>query len=83
LGATASVELADGRRLVAQVDGGNGHSGKRSQDLQLGLGRGGSTTPLRVALRWRDPRGRVHRETLELAPGWHTVVLGGTIATVE
>jgi enediyne biosynthesis protein E4 len=83
LGATASVELADGRRLVTQVDGGNGHSGKRSQDLHLGLGRGGSTTPLRVALRWRDPRGRVHRETLELAPGWHTVVLGGTIATVE
>ena len=28
----------DGRRLVGQVDGGNGHSGKRAPDLHFGLG---------------------------------------------
>ena len=49
------VELPDGRALRAQVDGGNGHSGKRSFDLHFGLGRTESATPLRVELSWRDP----------------------------
>jgi len=83
LGASANVELSDGRRLVAQVDGGNGHSGKRSHDLHFGLGRTPITTSLRVALHWRDPGGRVRHETLELKPGWHTIVLGRTNATVD
>ena len=83
LGATASVELPDGRRLVAAVDGGNGHSGKRSHDLHFGLGRTPPATLLRVAFHWRDPRGRARRETLELAPGWHTVLLGRTTADVD
>ncbi len=38
IGAAATVFLPDGRRMTAQVDGGNGHSGKRSQDLHFGLG---------------------------------------------
>ncbi len=83
LGASANVELSDGRRLVAQVDGGNGHSGKRSHDLHFGLGRTPLTTSLRVALHWRDPAGRVRHETLQLKPGWHTIVLGQTNATVD
>jgi hypothetical protein len=75
IGASATVYLADGRRLVAQVDGGNGHSGKRSPDLHLGLGDAPGSVPLRVELRWRDPGGRAHSETLHLSPGWHTVLL--------
>ena len=39
IGAVATVHLPDGRRLVAQVDGGTGHSGKRPPDLHFGLGR--------------------------------------------
>jgi hypothetical protein len=74
LGAEAVVTRADGRRLVGQADGGNGHSGKRSPDLHFGLGR--ARGDARVELRWRDPDGRVRRDTLSLAPGWHTVVLG-------
>lgn len=74
IGTEATVQLADGRVLVAQVDGGNGHSGKRSPELHFGLG--DTSGPVRVALRWRDPHGRTHAETLELDAGWHTVLLG-------
>ena len=75
IGATATVYLAEGRRLVSQVDGGNGHSGKRSPELHFGLDSAGNE-PVRVELYWRDPNGQRHRENLSLTPGWHTVVLG-------
>ena len=74
----SSCPTAGGSSLL--VDGGNGHSGKRSHDLHFGLGRTPPATPLRVAFHWRDPRGRVRHETLELTPGWHTVLLGRTTA---
>lgn len=77
-GAQAIVYLPDGRRLAGQVDGGNGHSGKRSSDLHFGLGSAGASRKIRVALRWRDRAGAVQQTELELSPGWHTVVLGGT-----
>jgi enediyne biosynthesis protein E4 len=78
IGAMATVSLPDGRRLVAQLDGGNGHSGKRSSDLHFGLGPLPSDTTLQVDLRWRDAAGHPQRETLRLPPGWHTVLLGGS-----
>ena len=74
IGAAATVFLPDGRRMSAQVDGGNGHSGKRSQDIHFGLGNVPPQTPLRVVVRWRDASG-VHERTEQLAPGWHTVRL--------
>ncbi|HEY4426301.1 MAG TPA: CRTAC1 family protein [Pyrinomonadaceae bacterium] len=76
IGAFAAVNLPDGRRLVAQVDGGNGHSGKRSTDLHFGLGHLSPDKALRVELRWRDPVGQIHQDTLQLSPGWYTVLLG-------
>jgi len=76
IGATATVYLADGRRLVSQVDGGNGHSGKRSPELHFGLGGVSATNALHVEIRWRDPGGQINHEILSLTPGWHTVVLG-------
>jgi len=76
IGAEARV-FVDGRApLVQQVDGGNGHSGKRSPDLQFGLGHPDSHQPLSVELRWRDAQG-LQSETVQLLPGgWYTVVLG-------
>ena len=74
--AQALVTLPDGRKLVAQVDGGSGHSGRRSTDIHLGLGRLDSKAPLDVTLTWRDTRGQFQRTTLKLTPGWHTVMLG-------
>lgn len=76
IGAIATVWLADGRNFIAQVDGGNGHSGKRSNDVHFGLGSTDSQMPVRVDLRWRDPSGSINAESLLLTPGWHTVVLG-------
>jgi enediyne biosynthesis protein E4 len=80
VGASATVRLPDGRRLVGQVDGGNGHSGRRSPDLHFGLGHADADRELPVEIAYRDPGGVVHRETLSLAPGWHTVRLGWPVA---
>jgi hypothetical protein len=76
VGASAVVALPDGRRLSGQVDGGNGHSGKRSFDLHFGLGRDALPPTLPVELSWRGPEGRIHHTTLDLTTGWHTVLLG-------
>jgi len=76
IGASVRVHGPDGSLFVGQVDGGNGHSGKRSPDVHIGLGAVDRGTPLAVEIAWRDPEGNVHRETLHLVPGWHTVVLG-------
>lgn len=77
VGASALVHLPDGRSLVGQVDGGNGHSGARSPALHFGLGNVSSEARLLVEIRWRDTRGGVRRDTVTLSPGWHNVVLGG------
>jgi len=76
IGAQASLLLPDGRKLVAQVDGGTGHSGRRSPDIHFGLGQLAAGTKIDVALKWRDITGQVQHTILHLAPGWHTVVLG-------
>jgi hypothetical protein len=76
IGAAATLHLPDGRRLVAQVDGGNGHSGDRSPDLHFGLGRLAPDARLAVDIQWRSANGQVHQETLQLSPGWHTILLG-------
>jgi enediyne biosynthesis protein E4 len=74
-GARVTVFLPDGRRLVKQVDGGNGHSGKSSPDLHFGLGALGHQE-LRVAFDWRNRQGKIQHQEALLAPGWHTVILG-------
>lgn len=77
IGAEARVLMAGRAPLVQQVDGGNGHSGKRSPDLQFGLGHLAGNDLVAVELRWRDGRGVLQQETIQLAPGgWYTVVLG-------
>jgi hypothetical protein len=75
IGAAATVHLPENKVLVAQVDGGSGHSGKRSPDLHFGLGHFTGAS-LSVDLRWRDPDGVLHGERVQLTPGWHTVLLG-------
>jgi hypothetical protein len=76
IGAEARVLLPDGRRLTAQVDGGNGMSGKRAPQLHFGLGDIAADQALKVEIRWRDTRGQLHVRMQMLRPGWHTVVLG-------
>jgi hypothetical protein len=84
IGAFVEAEVAGGRRLIRQVDGGNGHSGQRSPQVLFGLGQGsraGTGRAIPVRITWRDAQGALHHDALSLAPGWHTVVLaakGGT-----
>jgi hypothetical protein len=75
IGARATVELPDGRRLVAQVDGGTGHSGKRDPELHFGLGALTANAQLVVEIAWRDRTGRLASSRLLLAPGRHRIVL--------
>ena len=77
IGAEARVLLAGRAPLVQQVDGGNGHSGKRSHDLQFGLGHLAGNEPVTVELRWRDAKGNLQQQTIQLSPGgWYTILLG-------
>ncbi|MFI5621323.1 CRTAC1 family protein [Streptomyces sp. NPDC051567] len=75
IGAEVCVELPDGTKRIARVDGGGGHSGKRSTDVHIGLG-SDIKGPLPVKLTWRDRAGTVHEQELKLAPGRHSVELG-------
>lgn len=75
IGASVVVHLPDGRRLVGQVDGGNGHSGKRSPELHFGLGTLPENTRVQAEVAWRDATGRPHHQQLTLGTGWHTVLL--------
>jgi hypothetical protein len=84
IGAVARLSLPDGRRFIAQVDGGNGHSGRRSPEIHFGLGAWSEDTLLPVEIDWRDREGRIQNVRLPLFPGWHTIRLQGgkTLARV-
>ncbi|MEU5716203.1 CRTAC1 family protein [Streptomyces sp. NPDC020403] len=78
IGAQVTVTLADGSTRLGRVDGGSGHSGKRSQDVHIGLGHQ-AVGPLRTRLTWRDRGGQVHSKDLRLAPGRHSLQLGADV----
>jgi hypothetical protein len=75
IGAVATVTLADGRKLVSQVDGGSGHSGRRSPEIHFGLGVVDQTKPVLVEMKWRNTSGKIQTSTQQLVPGWHTIQL--------
>ena len=81
-GAQVTITTADGHTQIAQLDGGGGHSGKRSFDVFFGLGSGGDK-PVSAKLSWRDVDGTVHSQTLSLNQGWHSIVLGGHAQEVQ
>ena len=74
VGAQVTVTTADGRTFLGHVDGGSGHSGKRSFDVMLGLG--SVAGPVKAHLAWRDRAGGTHQQDLQLTPGWHSIKLG-------
>jgi enediyne biosynthesis protein E4 len=73
IGAAVAIRLPDGRKRVAQIDGGTGYAGKRAPDVHLGLD---TIAEAPVEIRWRDPDGNPHQETFQLKAGWHTIRLG-------
>jgi hypothetical protein len=72
IGATAFVTTPRGRRMTAQVDGGNGHSGKRGPELHFGLGDERSAA---IEIRWRDRTGKPRKHWVQLESGVRTIVL--------
>jgi hypothetical protein len=74
VGATVVVATPDGRRVSSFVDGGNGHSGRRSPDVHLGLGGVAPDARLDVRVTWRDG-GERHRAVFALTPGRHSLRL--------
>lgn len=78
VGAQVRAETADGRVFIGRVDGGSGHSGKRSHEVVLGLGDVGSES-LDVTIQWRDRDGQVRSQSLRLTAGWHNFELGAQV----
>lgn len=74
VGAVVTVRMPDGSARIGQVDGGNGHSGARSSDVHIGLGKTAKDVALPVSIAWRNEKG-LQKVELEVRPGWHTVVL--------
>ncbi len=78
-GALVTVKLADGRILRKEVDGGNGHCGRRTPEVHFGLGKIDAKT-VEVSVKWRDRQGTIVKPApLQLEPDhWYTVVLGAS-----
>ncbi len=67
---------SDARQFMSQVDGGNGHSGKRGADLHFGLGPVAPGTGAEVTVRWVSSGSGQRTQRFALpALGQHYVVL--------
>jgi hypothetical protein len=80
VGAVARITLPDGRKSIAQIDGGTGHSGHRSPEIHFGLGSWEKSKALSVEIKWRDRDGKLQHTKTELLPGWHTIRLQSSAA---
>jgi hypothetical protein len=78
-GATVQIDTP-GHTQISQLDGGSGHSGKRSFEVSFGLG--SYNGPVTVHLQWRDLNGQIHRQVLRLTPGTHDLLLTSTATEV-
>ena len=75
IGARVAIRLSDGRSFNAEVDGGNGHSGKRSPDIHVGLGHVRLGTTADVLVTWRSAAGAQSARFAALPVGQHLAVL--------
>jgi hypothetical protein len=80
-GATVTFTTSDGRTQASHLDGGGGHSGFRSFEVRAGLGE--AAGPVEARVKWRDAGGVLRDETVELAPGTHSLVLSSTVQEVS
>ena len=76
IGAYISLLMSNGKKQVAFVDGGNGHSGKRSSDVQFGLGKISREENLNIEVRWIDRNGNLKKQDFSVSKGWNTIILG-------
>ncbi|MFE2752552.1 CRTAC1 family protein [Actinosynnema sp. NPDC059335] len=74
IGAQVTITTASGKKQINRVDGGSGHSGKRSHEVHFGLG--SESGPVQAHIKWRDRDGDIHEQDMTLNPGWHDIQLG-------
>jgi len=79
-GATVQIRLPDGHTQIQQLDGGGGHSGKRSFEVHFGLGT--YNGPVSATVMWCDAQGQMHDQALQLTPGDHDLLLTSTASEV-
>lgn len=75
--AVAILDRGGGRKEIAQIDGGSGHSGQKSAQIHFGLGSPDKNKSHPVELKWYGTKGEIRSKTLEFRPGAHTIYLGG------
>ena len=75
IGTYIEVTLPDGNKIVDYVKGGNGHSGKSSNEIHLGLGKLNSDIQIPVKINWRDRNGVIKKNIVNLKPGSHKIYL--------
>lgn len=78
-GTTVTIQTP-GHTQISQLDGGSGHSGKRSFEVSFGLG--SYNGPVTVNLHWVDTTGQQHQQTMTLTPGTHNLLLTSTATEV-
>jgi hypothetical protein len=69
-----------GHTQISQLDGGSGSGGKRSFEVNFGLG--SYHGPVTVRLHWRDASGQLIQRTLTLSPGTDNLLLTNTVKEV-
>ena len=76
IGARVAIRLSDGRSFTSEVDGGNGHSGKRSPDIHFGLGSVAPGTSAELVITWRSVGATTKTARFPAVPlGQHLAVL--------
>jgi hypothetical protein len=75
VGASVKLFLPGNKVVPSYVDGGNGHSGKNSNEVFFGLGKIAPDQKVKIEIQYRDLNGRIRKTILRLNPGWHTVIL--------
>jgi enediyne biosynthesis protein E4 len=78
-GTTVQIYYA-GHTQISQLDGGSGSGGKRSFEVNFGLG--SYNGPVTVKLHWRSSGGQLIERTITLAPGTHNLLLTNTVTEV-
>jgi hypothetical protein len=81
LGAQIDFQL-DGRNYTSFVDGGSGHSGKRSQDIFIALGKKTKEQfPIKVS--FLDANGQIKKETFLVSPGWQKIFIDRKFSNLQ
>ena len=79
-GATAVIHYGS-HQQIAQLDGGSGHDGYNSFQVRFGLG--SYSGPVTVTIQWPGAAGAADKQTIQLTPGTHDLMLTNAVKEVS